>query len=411
MPVVLSQAIGLGWRVYLPAFLAETVSISLMMVGILMMAARAFDAAADLAIGWVSDHLPSRFGNRKPWMALGVPIVACAAIMLFLAPANSSLWFVVSASLALHLGHSLIATPHGGWGLELSGHPHERTRIMGAKLWFGAAGSIATLLLLALLERQLHFERADLVTVLGVTIALLAPLSVGLVVSLFRERPPMIEARDHSLALLPQLFSDPATRRILLLYTLSGIADAASTATFLFLCDDVLGLGGWGATLMLMQPVMLLLVLPLWSKVSRRLGRERTLRLALGWQVMVMPLAILLPAKTPVAFAAFLVLRNLSCGVDYMLLRAMVADIVGAGIESGRRFGGSCYAVTSTALSLAMGVGAGGALWAIASLGFRPELAATGISALSVRLAYALPAIAAGIGGLLLLRNAKVLSD
>ena len=405
-PVVLFQAIELGWRTYLPAFLTQSIGLSLTTVGILMMAARSFDAAAGPVIGWLSDHFPTRFGRRRPWMAAGAPLASIGALALFLAPPGSSIASVIAACLALHLGYSLIVTPHGGWGLELSSDMHERTRIMGAKVWFGAAGSIGTLLLLTVLERFFGVGLAGLVMALGLIIALLAPVSVGLVVSLFAEKSAAKDDRPgHPLTLLRDMGRDPALRRVILLYLLAGVADASSMGSFLFLCENVLGLKGWAAGLMLLQPIQLLLTLPIWSAVSRRLGRERTLAIAYAWQALVMMLVLLLPLGGLAFFAGFLLLRNLSYGVDYMLLRAMVADFVGYGVEQGQRRAGSYYALTSIALSLAMGAGAAGMLWLVGLAGFRVEAIASGAAQLVVRLAYAMPTAAYGLIGLFVLRR------
>lgn len=123
LPVVLFQAIELAWRTYLPQHLAAT--------GVLMVA---------------------------------IPL----------------------ASAVLHLGYSLIVTPHGGWGLELGRDAHERTRLMSAKIWYASAGAIGLLLIVALLERVLHVGKPELAAALGILIALLAPLCVVPVVHLPR---------------------------------------------------------------------------------------------------------------------------------------------------------------------------------------------------------------------------------
>jgi Na+/melibiose symporter-like transporter len=421
LPVLLFQAVELAWRSYLPAFLTQTVGMTLALVGALMLGVRVLDALADVVLGWVSDMVPTRFGRRAPWMVVGAVLVPLGALLLLLSPPGAGLGRVIGASLLLHMGYSFIVTPHGGWGLELSDDKGERTRIMGAKVWFGVIGAIGMLALIGLLEGRFGFDIRALAMVLGTVIAAAAPVTVLAVVAMFREPGPVGAARPRGspIALARDMMRDPDLRRILLLYLLCGTADAATAGTFLFLVGPVLGLTGQAALFMLIQPVMTLFMLPIWAKVADRIGRRRVLGLGFGWQALVMPLALTVPSGNAVLFGLFLALRGLTCGVDYMLLRAMVADVaerggarraeLGAklGASQGPRSSASYYALSSVTLKLALGMGGGLGLWLIGAAGFqaggRPDAAA----GLAVRLAFVLPSVAAGLGGLVLLGGAR----
>lgn len=393
MPVLLFQAIEMAWRAYLPRFLMLDVGMALGVVGALMLGARMLDAVADPLLGWLSDTIHTPWGLRRPWMLAGALLVPVGALLLFLAPPGAGLAQIVGASLLLHLGYSLIVTPHGGWGLELSDDSHQRTRIMGAKVWFGLLGSLGLIALMALMERGLAIPRAGQMALLGWAIALLAPVTVLAVIARFQERPdtstpPPPERK--ALALFTGILRDRSMRAILLLYVVTGVIDAAAAGSFLFLAEDALHLKGWGAMLMLVQPVLALSTLPVWSRISARIGRHRALMIAYGWQAVTAPLIFLIPDGQPLAFAAFLALRALGWGVDYMLLRAMVADLADAQAQHAGRLGGSYYGMSSVTLKLAMGLGGGGAFWLIDLV---TRQAGAGATDGAIRLAYALPAM------------------
>ncbi|WP_176590288.1 MFS transporter [Sphingobium sp. EM0848] len=411
LPVILFQAIELAWRAWLPQHLTATIGLSLASVGLLMVAIRCMDAIADPIMGWVSDHVDTRYGRRRPWMLLGVPLVSAGAVCLFCAGSGASVMAVLLASVALHLGYSLIVTPHGGWGLEISRDVHERTRLMSAKIWFASAGSIGILLIIALLERGFSVNRAGVATMLGILIALLAPLTVLPVTSLFREREQVKAAPAVPLfATIRAIFGNPLLHKPLALYLLLGVADASSAACFLFFTDNVLQLRGWGATMMVIQPVVVLITLPLWTKASQHHGRERILMLSYGWQLFTTPLALLLPANNLAAATAFLSVRNLSWGVDYALLRSMVADAVDRDIAQGTNRAGLYYALSSIVLKIAMGLGAACAVWLIASSHFdakSPILSQE--AATMIRIAYSVPSCAAALAALLILRRRPLL--
>lgn len=393
MPVLLFQAIEMAWRAYLPRFLTLDVGMTLGVVGALMLGARLLDAVADPLLGWLSDTVRTPLGLRRPWMLAGALLVPLGALLLFLAPPGTGLVRIVGASLLLHLGYSLIITPHGGWGLELSDDSHQRTRIMGAKVWFGLLGSLGLIAVMALMERSLAISRTSQMALLGWAIALLAPITVLAVIAMFQERPNLgspAMARQKPLALFARILRDRSMRAILLLYIVTGVIDAAAAGSFLFLAEDALALESWGATLMLVQPVLALATLPVWSRISARIGRPRALMIAYGWQGVTAPLIFLIPDGQPLAFAAFLALRALGWGVDYMLLRAMVADLADGQAQQAGRLGGSYYGMSSVTLKLAMGLGGGGALWLIDLITRQSGIGATDAA---IRLAYALPAM------------------
>ncbi|GEM_PF-904475 len=425
LPVLLFQAVELAWRSYLPAFLTQTVGMTPALVGALMLGVRVLDALADVVLGWVSDMVPTRFGRRAPWMAVGAVLVPLGALLLFLSPPGAGLGRVIGASLLLHMGYSFIVTPHGGWGLELSDDKGERTRIMGAKVWFGVIGAIGMLALIGLLEGRFGFDIRALAMVLGTVIAAAAPVTVLAVVAMFREPRPARAARPRGspIALARDMMRDPDLRRILLLYLLCGTADAATAGTFLFLVGPVLELTGQAALFMLIQPVMTLFMLPIWAKIAHQIGRRRVLGLGFGWQALVMPLALTVPSGSAVLFGLFLALRGLTCGVDYMLLRVMVADVaqrggarraerspeLGAelGASQGPRSSASYYALSSVTLKLALGLGGGLGLWLIGAAGFQAGVRPDAAAGMAVRLAFVLPSVAAGLGGLVLLGGAR----
>lgn len=397
-PVILFQAIELAWRTYLPAFFSATLALPIAGVGVLLLAARLFDGMVDPFIGWASDRFPTRFGLRRPWMALGAPLVSVGAVGLFWAVPGTSIATLAAWSLVFHLGYTLIATPHGGWGLELSRDVHERVRVMGAKVWVAMAGMIVTLVLPSLLERGFGLGRAAQMGALGAAILLLAPITTMLVLRRIREPDaPSAQRVINPFALFASMLRTQEMRRILMLYGLVGTADAASAGTFLFFVEQAMALPGWGSTLMLVQGAVPLAMLPFWARMTRRFDKRRVLLAGYGWQALIAPLALLLPAGSLAVLALWLVARSLTFGVDYMLLRAMVSDITRREVEQGQRWASSRYALFNVTLRLSMGFGVAAGLGTLGWAGFEPSQHADAGALLMVRAVYALPATIAAL--------------
>ena len=77
-------ALGLPLYVYLPSFYASEVGVSLATVGAILWLARIFDVITDPLIGTLSDRLSLPGGRRKPWAAVGAPLLLVGCWFLFI---------------------------------------------------------------------------------------------------------------------------------------------------------------------------------------------------------------------------------------------------------------------------------------------------------------------------------------
>ncbi|MDR3508003.1 MAG: MFS transporter [Caulobacteraceae bacterium] len=408
-PVLVATALETPWRVYLPAFFSEQLGLGLAQVAALLMWIRLFDVLSDPAAGWASDRFATPIGSRRPWMLLSAPLIVLGTWQVFFAHSGIGAWTLAAWCMVMHLGYSLLIVPHGGWGLEIADHPQERTRIMGAKVWFAAAGAPLIILLPSIMERWTRAGRADQVHAMGYSLMLLAVLSVGLVV--WRIPEVQIERRADAVERgaanpLRQFFTilkNPALLRILSLYGLMGLADASTSSVFLFFVDRTLNLGRVAGGLLLIQSLVALVAIPVWVTISHRIGRRRAMLAVLAWQALTAPIPLLLPAGSFAPLIAFLLVRGMCWGADYMLLRAMVADLSDADTaRSGERRSGSYYALFNVSLKLVAGLGVGATLWGLSRLaGFDPRVTQTSEGAsLAIRIAYCAPSFIAALLGL-----------
>jgi len=406
--MVVVQLIELSWRIYLPAYFATMTGLSLGAVGLLILAMRIFDSVIDPAIAWASDRFPTRYGHRRPWMAASIAPIVLGAAGLFFPWSWSGTASLIACSLLMHLGFMMLVTPHGGWMLELSSDAGERLRIIAMRTWVAIAAMLAVLALPAGLERFAGADREGQVAALGMALIVACPAIVMLTLHAISEPPARPRAGADAMPpwrLFAVILKNRAMPPILLLYLCSGFGEAAASATFLFFVDDALGLRGWGASLLLLQSAIALGVIPLWSLIAERVGRGRLLAFVYGGQALVMPLALLLPARSMSAALMFVVVRGCFAGTDFLLLRVMVADIARDGVDAGTRSGASCYALSNITLKIAMGLGAWVALWGIGGTvdAGLPAAVPEADGQFAVRSAYCLPSLCAALAALAIL--------
>lgn len=405
-PMLVCQAIDLSWRLFMPAFLATTAGLPLAAVAALIFWIRLLDAVTGPMVGIASDRWSTRAGRRRPWMVAAVPLICLGAAQLFFARPGDGVAAVAVACVLLHLGYTMLVVPHGGWGLELADTDAGRTRVMGFKMWAFLSGVPLTLGIPALMERWTGATLAAQMAALGwLIVALTAPLVLATVLTVPEPRQPQVRGpkqRGGMLQEFRRVVARPALARIMLLYAILSVADAAEGAVTLFFVADRMMLPGWATSGLLLPVVAGLVAMPLWTAFAMRVGQTTALVVVLCLRVFATPLALLLPAAEIAPLAALLCLRGLGLGVDYMLLRAMTARIVGDELADGRTgFAASHYALFNIATHVAGAIGAALALWALDRVGFVPGVSGSATAALP--LLYALPSCVAGVTALILL--------
>jgi GPH family glycoside/pentoside/hexuronide:cation symporter len=132
--------------VYLSKFYADVVLLPLGYLALAIALARAFDAITDPLVGWLSDRTRTRWGRRRPYMAVGAPLLGIAFLALFspppgLGPGGAALWFG-ACFMGFFFCHTIFSIPYNALGAELTLDYHERSSLFG---WRESAALIGTL--------------------------------------------------------------------------------------------------------------------------------------------------------------------------------------------------------------------------------------------------------------------------
>ena len=125
-------------------------------VGAILALGRIWDAISDPIVGYGSDRTQTRWGRRRPWMAIAAPATVVSFAALWSPPAALeskealTLWSA-GALFVFTTAFTAWAIPHQALGVELSDDAHARTRIFGVRfivaLW-GAALSFGAMQLI-----------------------------------------------------------------------------------------------------------------------------------------------------------------------------------------------------------------------------------------------------------------------
>jgi GPH family glycoside/pentoside/hexuronide:cation symporter len=261
-------------------FLTAILGLSPALAGTLLFGAKIVDAVLAPICGTMSDRTKSKMGRRRPYLLAGAIVCALALIVLFNPPEleqEGLLYFTALGLFLLALGYTLFNVPYIAMPAEMTDSPHERTSIMTWRVTFVAVGQLVVVLATLLIQ---PFgggrEGYGRVGILLAIIVFLTMLVTFFVTRSARATQPtgitMGAGERWSAALSNRPFVTLILAKILQLIGLSSL-----TASMLFFVTGVIGASeGTVAVYGLTATVATILTMPLWSKISRVLGKRTT---------------------------------------------------------------------------------------------------------------------------------------
>lgn len=366
--------------VYLPSFYATEIGLSLTAVGAAMLTARLLDVVTDPLIGVLADALPTRFGRRKPWIALGALIGGYAMMQLFMPAPGAGPGHLLLWAALLYLGWSLVAIPYTAWGAELSADYHERARITSAREGASLLGVLLAGAVLAAGPRLGWTGGESQVAVGLLAIALGAPALAAMLwaVPEMGDAPRRGPAHGQGVrSLLAGLQRNRPFLRLIAAWFLNGLANGLPAALFpLYLAHGLRVGEELQGALIFGYFVSGVAAIPLWLRLSRRLGKHRAWCAAMLLccaAFAVVP--FIAPGDWPV-FLAVCIVTGAALGADLALPPAMQADLVDYDAwKFGRPRAGILFALWSMASKLALAASVGIAFPVLDLLGFDAQAA------------------------------------
>ena len=160
-------ALGLPLTVYLPPFYESSVGLSVGTVGIIFMVARFWDIFTDPVMGIVVDRFPSRWGKRKHWIVVGIPILMLASWYVFIpGDGQQSSLYLLSWLFVLYLSYTFVSLTQQAWGVDLTSKYNERSTIYGWREMGSIFGMMAVLAFPAILE-LLDYDFSSMIAGMG----------------------------------------------------------------------------------------------------------------------------------------------------------------------------------------------------------------------------------------------------
>lgn len=370
-------AMGMPVAVYLPRFYSEGLGLSLATVGAIFTLARIWDLVTDPVMGLVIDRFESRWGRRKHWVALSIPVLILAVWMVFMPnPDSVTPYYLAFWLLVLYVGYTMLTISHLSWGAELASSYDARSRLFGWREIYVIAGMTIVLAIPAFLEFTGNSAEDIKVASMGWFCLIGFPILVLPVLYSIPDTTAKSQSNIEWRQALAMIFRNRSMVRLLIADLSRGLGMSVSGALYIFIAATYFALPKHASIALLFYFLSSFLAMPLWMKAAYKFGKDNALKAALGY-VVVINLA-LIPFAEPGNVAVlwiFTISFGMAFGAPPMLLRSMMADLTDEDeLRNGQKRPGLFFALLTTTdkVGAALGVGLSFTILEMA-FGFEPR--------------------------------------
>ena len=362
--------------VYLPRFYTEGMGLSLVTVGAIFTLARIWDVITDPVMGIVIDKFDTRWGRRKHWIAISIPILVLSVWMVFMPNQESvSAGYLLFWLIVLYVGYTMLAIAHQSWGAELALTYDDRSRLFGWREIFVIAGMTVVLGIPATLELTGMSSQAAKVASMGWFCLILFPLLVVPTLTMVPDTRSKPQSSVPWTEAMKVLASNNLLWRLLAADLASGFGTAVSGALYIFVAATYFKLPEHASIALLFYFLASFLAMPMWLKLAYKVGKDVALKIALLYAVVInLGLIPIAQEGSVVVLWGFTIAFGVAFGAAPTLLRSMMADLTDEDeLRSGQKRPGLFFALLTTTnkLGAAFAVGASFAILEVA-FGFVP---------------------------------------
>ena len=384
---------GLAVYVHLAKFYTDVALLSPALVGLAVMLGRVSDAFLDPAMGFVSDSTHTRWGRRRPYLLLSaLPAAVCFYLLWAPPPALGSgmlFAYFTATYLFLFIFWTVGTIPYHSWGAEITLDYHERTRLVAVRELFSVSGIVLGTLgppiaLHFFPDARTAFARMALVFGVIGTATILIPVLAIRERREFQGREPLPPWQGVQLTLRNRSF-----RTLLATYFFTSVAGAVPAPLIPYMADYVLETPTLLPAYILVYLMVGIVSLPLWIRLSHRLGKKDTWSISLVIAVVVSGAMFLLGPGRSTLFFVLLACGGVSLGGSMALPASMQADVIDQDeLETGKRREGAYFGLWALATKAAAAMTLFVALQILVWTGYVPNVAQTPRVVLAMRLLY-----------------------
>ena len=377
---------------FLHPYYAGELGLGLAAISTVLLISRMTDFVTDPLMGWISDHTRTKYGRRRPFIAIGLPVMMLGIYKLFMPEPPVDIWYMLIWNTVVYLGWTIMVLPYGAWGAELSDNYMDRARITAARQVWTIAGLFGASVVIWFFQEILETPGSgDVLAGIGMTLLVVFPVVVAVLLWLVPEREIDVAPKQQKWwRELTSMMKIGPFRRMLYVALAIVIGEASRHAVVVFFMDDVLHAGDRIGRTFIFYYMMGVAAIPLWQYLAKKVGKHRSLAIAMTWSGLMVLATAFLGAGDYNTFLIFYVLKGASFGAFAYLPLAIIADVVDVDTAVTRqKRAGLFFAVFGAVDKIGIAIGMFIALQVLNLTGYDPSRGITEAGLWMIRIEYA----------------------
>lgn len=363
--------------ILVPPFYARELGLSLTTIGAFLFISRLFDFIIDPLLGRLSDRTRSRWGRRRPWIIAGAPIMMLGAALVFMPPDGVGGWYLMAATMIIYLGASMLGLAYSAWGAEVVQSYHGRARLAGFRETANLAGTLMAASIPSVTALMGHQLDRFTMSIVGWGVLLLTPPTIWAALR-FVPDPETVQATSAELPLremIAQVSRNAPFRLLCISFFVLTIGVSVTNAVLVFFITDYLRVPNLVGPVLGLAFLSVLLFVPIWVRISRRIGKHRAAGISLLIAVIGSSVvAFLLRPGDGYAFLALMIVLGGASAAFLTLPTGIMGDVIDYDtLKSGEQRGGVFFGVWAFAQQVAPAIAIGATLPLLSWLGYDPS--------------------------------------
>ena len=319
----------------LASYLTDTVGMTAVLMGISMMIGRIVDAVTDPLMGFISDRTRSRWGRRRPYLLFGaIPLFICMVLM-FTNPHMESqgslfVWITLIFCL-LSVAYTVVNIPYGALTPELTKDFHQRTVLNGYRMSFAVVGTLLGAGAALPIIQSAADESAGY-RLMGIIFG--GIMMVTALITFFTvKEPAQPAAQKHEKRFLLKEYVTAFRNKPFLLILIpwalfiTGVTITSSSLKYYF---EYVVLDANGVTMaLLVLLVFALLGIPVWVKISKRIGKRLSYMTGMTiFSAGILLLSFLGDRVSVTGLYCIMALTGAGLSTHYIIPYALIPDVI-----------------------------------------------------------------------------------
>lgn len=367
---------------FLMFYYTDIFGLSAAAVGTLLFVARATDAVWDLYLGTLVDRTRTRWGQCRPYLVFGAPILALCTIATYTVPEGSDaykLGYAYVTYTLLMVSYSLVNIPYSAMPALMTDDARDRTTLAAFRMFLAIFASMLvgalTLKLVSVFggsNKPMGYQTTMTVT------AMLSMVLFWVCAAFTRERVPPVHQPKEVRKDLKVLVAGRAWWMMALMGLCVYTALSITAGSVIYYFKYVVGVESRASLYFVLAGGALMVGILLSVQLTKRFCKRKVMMVAASVSGFFYAVFYFVDPQSMAQVFGVGFLIQMFNGITTPILWSMVADTADdAELRSGRRMVG--LTTSSIAFSQKFGLGVGGAIagMLLASIGYQANVAQT----------------------------------